>query len=123
MVKITEETFLSPNGDVRRIRKIESAHVQVTYANGTVEEYFDCTAERWPYTGDSSPAEWKVFGVPIPSIIRGWKDIATITLLGENGEGILKLMGITIAVELSQFGGDNLIGKEAPLEDKPNDEC
>ena len=121
MVKITEEEFIGPNGEVRRTRKIESARARFEYANGTVEEYSDCTAEQWPYTPDGSPSEWKVFGPPIPSIIRRLKDIRTMILLWENGESILKLVAITIAAEFSQYGTDSLMGKEAPLEDRGDD--
>ena len=110
MVKITETEFTDPDGKVHRIRKIEAAHARLERADGTIEEYSDCTAKEWPYSPEGSPPEWQLYGIPVTVFLRILSNapIKSISLLSENSAVILRLIEISMGSTLSQTGEDFL---------------
>ena len=118
MVRITEEETTDIDGRTIKVRKIEAAHARLERPDGTVEEYSDINAEEWPWSLPESAPEWRVFGIPMPSILlnRPAAEIS-ITLLMENGEIILKLGSISIGMQMSYGAGTYLFGNEVPLQE------
>ncbi len=120
-VKITETEIPDMDGTVRRVRTIEAAHARLERADGTIEEYSDCTAKEWPWSREGSPREWRLHGIPVtvlPMFQRGLGKAAikSISLLSESSEVIIKLAEITMGTLLSETGEDFLSGKEVPPE-------
>ncbi len=121
MVKITEEEFTDWNGQPTKVRRIEAARARLTRPDGTVEEYSDCSAQEEHYSLPDKPPQWRLFGIPVTVFLRTLGtavSIESIRLLAENGDTILKLVGMIMAAERSLGGRDYLMGTEAPLEDE-----
>ena len=120
MVRITEEEITDFDGRVRKRRTIEAAHARLESPDGTVEEYSDVNAKEWPWTPEGNPPEWRVFGIPMHEVLQRGHSLATSTLtfLSGNGDVILRIGSITIGMQLSFDGGDSLIGKEVPLDNR-----
>ena len=118
MVKITESEFTDSDGNIRKVRKVEAAHARIEYKDGTVGEYSNCRAEKWPYSLQDSPAEWQVFGIPESAILRilNSRGVDAITILtSENGEALLRLVNIFMTEMRSKETQPGLIGTEEPL--------
>lgn len=117
MVRIVETEFTDDDGQIRKLRTIESGHARIMRPDGTVEEYTDINAEEQPWTQEDEPSKWHVFGIPMHKALEQRHTLATstLTLLSENAEIILKLGSITIGMQLSSDGNDFLIGKEVTL--------
>lgn len=120
MAKITE-TEIEFDGRVIKVRTIEGDIIESERRDGTREVIrgypIPPKAEEWPYRPADGPAEWRLY-ISIDELrqmLRGGLPVA-IRLLSENGEQLLKLVGITLGGALSADGQDYLMGTEAPLD-------
>ena len=114
MVKITESEFRYIDGSIRKVRRIEAAYARIERSDGTVEEFSDCMAEGRFSPDSPSLVEWRVFGIPVPTVkLLGPDDV--IVLLAENAEPLVKIVGILAGVTASREGGISFVGTEAPL--------
>lgn len=121
MVRITETEITDVNGQVKKIRHIESACARIEWPDGKVEEYSDANANEWPWPRDDKSPEWHVSGIHIP--ISSLVGLAgkfvfpnNLTLLSETGEIILKLVGIVIGAQMSIGSEITLVGNEIPID-------
>ena len=121
MVRITETETTDVNGQVKRVRRIESAYARIEWPDGKVEEHSGVNADEWPWPRDDKSPEWNVFGIHIqmPNLVGLTGKVmfpSNLTLLSETGEIVLKLGSISIGMQMSSDGGISIRGNEIPLD-------
>ena len=112
MAKITEKKITDPDGRVIKVRRIEADYMEFESPDGAREVIRDLPAlpraEEWPYSTAGGPAEWQLFNVPRTKLIQIMLNRApsAIRLLSENGDILLKLVGITSGGQMSAGSPD-----------------
>ena len=123
MAKITEKEITDVDGRVIKVRNIEADIIETEWPDGTKEVIRNLPdppkAEEWPWPLPGGPAEWRLFNFPIDRMVQMMRQgkPSAITLLSENGEILLKLVGLAIGGQLSADAQGFLMGTEAPLDD------
>ena len=122
MARITKREITDVDGRVIKVRTIEADIIETEWPDGTKEVIRDHPvpprAKEWPWPLPEGPAEWKLFNVLIDRFVQMVRQgpPSAITLLSENGEILLKLVGITIGGQLSADDQGFLMGTEAPID-------
>ena len=122
MAKITKTEITDIDGRVIKVRTIEGDIIEVEWPDGNREVIRDHPvpprAEEWPYRSADSLVEWQLFNFPADTVLRMLREglPVAVRLFSENGEMLLKLVGIALGAQFSADRQTVLMGTEAPLD-------